>query len=83
MLPIHRLDQAGIDQGLYLFVQRAARAQPKQLTELAQGRRVGVLLCALAQQIDDRALASSQRHEIDSLPLTSGYTTASENKKRT
>jgi hypothetical protein len=64
MLPSHRRDEAGLNQGLNVFVQRATRAQPEHRTELVQRWRVLELPGALTQDIENLLLASGESHGL-------------------
>jgi len=56
----HGLDQPGLDQGLDMLVQGAARAQPEHPAQLIQGRRPSQGRGVIAEEGVDLALSSGQ-----------------------
>ena len=54
---VHGFDQAGLDERLDVFVQRAARAQAKGLAEFVVAGRVVEVPCIIEQVMVDLGLA--------------------------
>ena len=57
---VHRLDQAGLDQGLDMLVQRTLGVQAEEPAQFVQRRRLGELVRVLAQIVQDGLLAPGQ-----------------------
>ena len=62
MAAVEGFDQAGLDERLYMFVQRAAGTQAERLTEFVMARRVIIMIKIIKQILIDFLLAAGEFH---------------------